>query len=190
VDASVLLRQSLSQYLGTAEVEEDTPLMDAGLNSNSAVALRQALADKLQLPRLSRTLIFDYPSIAAISDHIKTQSSDQSISSPCISQSAQDSAATSESPECASGRSCPRTSIGSTKANLVQADVSLESPIPEGELLADGPICCGGEAYKFPSDLQSCVPHTCKAPAAVNLGRHWVSARPDQFLAEGASSLV
>merc|ERR1712187_91665 len=52
------------------EIESDTPLMEAGLTSNSAILLRDELSQELPGISLPVTLVFDYPSIAAMSELI------------------------------------------------------------------------------------------------------------------------
>merc|ERR1712151_587310 len=52
------------------EIEADTPLMEAGLTSNSAILLRDELSQELPGVTLPVTLVFDYPSIAAMSELI------------------------------------------------------------------------------------------------------------------------
>merc|ERR1719412_2922626 len=52
------------------EIDADTPLMEAGLTSNSALILRDELSQELPGVSLPVTLVFDYPSIAAMSDLI------------------------------------------------------------------------------------------------------------------------
>lgn len=52
------------------EIEVDTPLMQAGLTSNTAVILRDQLASNMPGVNLPPTLMFDYPSIQAITDFI------------------------------------------------------------------------------------------------------------------------
>lgn len=52
------------------DIESDTPLMQAGLTSNTAVILRDELAKDVPGVRLPPTLLFDYPSIQAIADFI------------------------------------------------------------------------------------------------------------------------
>lgn len=52
------------------EIEADTPLMQAGLTSNTAVLLRDEMNSVLPGINLPPTLIFDYPSIAAMADFI------------------------------------------------------------------------------------------------------------------------
>lgn len=55
---------------GDGEIEADTPLMEAGLTSNSAILLRDRLTQELQGISLPVTLVFDYPSITAMSELI------------------------------------------------------------------------------------------------------------------------
>merc|ERR1711897_1484 len=50
------------------EIEVDTPLMEAGLTSNSAILLRDELTQELPGINLPVTLVFDYPSIGAMTD--------------------------------------------------------------------------------------------------------------------------
>jgi len=52
------------------EIEADTPLMEAGLTSNSALLFRDELSHGLPGIQLPITLVFDYPSVAAMTDLI------------------------------------------------------------------------------------------------------------------------
>merc|ERR1719399_1538782 len=52
------------------DIEVDTPLMQAGLTSNTAVTLRDELSQDLPGINLPPTLLFDYPSITGIADFI------------------------------------------------------------------------------------------------------------------------
>mmetsp|Transcript_1352 Transcript_1352/g.4601 ORF Transcript_1352/g.4601 Transcript_1352/m.4601 type:complete len:812 (+) Transcript_1352:56-2491(+) len=52
------------------EIEADTPLMEAGLTSNSAILLRDELSQELPGINLPVTLVFDYPSISAMAELI------------------------------------------------------------------------------------------------------------------------
>jgi len=52
------------------EIELDTPLMEAGLTSNSALLLRDELSQELPGIPLPVTLVFDYPSVAAMTELI------------------------------------------------------------------------------------------------------------------------
>mmetsp|Transcript_83722 Transcript_83722/g.260124 ORF Transcript_83722/g.260124 Transcript_83722/m.260124 type:complete len:506 (-) Transcript_83722:139-1656(-) len=65
------VQELAGQIIGdTDELEVDTPLMEAGLTSNSAVLLRDELTKDLPGISLPPTLIFDYPSVAAIADFV------------------------------------------------------------------------------------------------------------------------
>jgi len=57
------------------EIEADTPLMEAGLTSNSAILMRDELSQELPGVNLPVTLVFDYPSISAMTDLIVESSS-------------------------------------------------------------------------------------------------------------------
>merc|ERR1712039_1038106 len=52
------------------DIEFDMPLMESGLTSNAAVVLRDALTQQLPGVNLPVTLVFDYPSISAMSELI------------------------------------------------------------------------------------------------------------------------
>lgn len=57
------------------EIEADTPLMEAGLTSNSAILLRDELQQEMPGISLPVTLVFDYPSISAMMELVVEQSS-------------------------------------------------------------------------------------------------------------------
>merc|ERR550532_2365418 len=61
------------------EIEADTPLMEAGLTSNSAILLRDELSQELPGITLPVTLVFDYPSIAAMAELIVDSSKAKAI---------------------------------------------------------------------------------------------------------------
>jgi len=62
------------EILGLDEdLPEDSPLMSSGLTSNSAVLLRNKLAEELPGISLPFTLVFDYPTIGTIADYIAEQ---------------------------------------------------------------------------------------------------------------------
>merc|ERR1711876_175546 len=52
------------------EIESDTPLMEAGLTSNSAILMRDELTQELPGINLPVTLVFDYPSISSMAELI------------------------------------------------------------------------------------------------------------------------
>jgi len=59
---------------GDDDFEADTPLMEAGLTSNTAMVLREELQRDLPGIKLPLTLSFDYPSVQAIADFVLDQS--------------------------------------------------------------------------------------------------------------------
>merc|ERR1711862_518447 len=56
------------------EIEADTPLMEAGLTSNSAILMRDELTQELPGINLPVTLVFDYPSVASMVELIMESS--------------------------------------------------------------------------------------------------------------------
>lgn len=78
MDAGVVqskIRELAAQIIGDSEdIDLDTPLLEAGLTSNTAVILRDELTKDLPGIGLPPTLIFDYPSVGAISEYILEKS--------------------------------------------------------------------------------------------------------------------
>lgn len=64
------VRNVVSEIVGMDNLVDDTPLMQAGLTSQSAVLLRNALSKEIPGPSLPFTLMFDYPSIADLSQFL------------------------------------------------------------------------------------------------------------------------
>jgi len=54
-------------------VEFDSPLMDMGLDSLSSVSLRNELVKEFKMS-LAASVMFDYPSVQSLSDHIVEKS--------------------------------------------------------------------------------------------------------------------
>lgn len=73
--AKTMARESALQALGTDEdeVEMDSPLMDMGLDSLSAISFREALVQTSGL-KLPASLVFDYPSLQAIAQFMVEES--------------------------------------------------------------------------------------------------------------------
>mmetsp|Transcript_43295 Transcript_43295/g.92672 ORF Transcript_43295/g.92672 Transcript_43295/m.92672 type:complete len:793 (-) Transcript_43295:96-2474(-) len=56
--------------LSTDELHEDTPLMDSGLDSLSMVQFRNVLQQQFPGVPMPASLVFDHPTVRAVSDHI------------------------------------------------------------------------------------------------------------------------
>merc|ERR1712187_896342 len=59
--------------IGSDELESDTPLMDAGLDSLAAVEFGGILAKQFQGVQMPGTLMFDFPSVKSIADFVHTE---------------------------------------------------------------------------------------------------------------------
>jgi acyl carrier protein len=70
VSATLEVRRAVHGVLGSLPAD-DQPLMEAGLDSLGAVELQQRLSEALAIS-LPTTVVFDYPSIAAIADRISS----------------------------------------------------------------------------------------------------------------------
>lgn len=68
VAITLVVQQVVTGVLGK-EVAPDQPLMEAGLDSLAAVELRNELSSRLAVD-LPATVIFDYPTVSALSSHI------------------------------------------------------------------------------------------------------------------------
>merc|ERR1712217_77379 len=64
------VRATVLDLVGMDDVADDTPLMNTGLTSQAAVLLRNALSKEFPGPSLPFTMMFDYPSISALSDFL------------------------------------------------------------------------------------------------------------------------
>jgi len=62
------VRGVVAEIVGMDDLVDDTPLMQSGLTSQSAVLLRNALSKELPGASLPFTMMFDYPSIQALTD--------------------------------------------------------------------------------------------------------------------------
>jgi len=67
------LQELVSELIGN-DVEEDTPFMDAGLDSLVAIQFRSELVRQFQGLGLASTITFDYPSARQLRDHIVERS--------------------------------------------------------------------------------------------------------------------
>eukprot|EP00930_Biecheleria_cincta_P019473 TRINITY_DN14850_c0_g1_i2.p1 TRINITY_DN14850_c0_g1~~TRINITY_DN14850_c0_g1_i2.p1 ORF type:complete len:1086 (+),score=289.05 TRINITY_DN14850_c0_g1_i2:86-3259(+) len=74
------IRDVVSEILGMDDFIDDTPLMQAGLTSQSAVLLRNALGKKLPGGSLPFTMMFDYPSVAALTEYFVENTASEEVS--------------------------------------------------------------------------------------------------------------
>eukprot|EP00443_Scrippsiella_acuminata_P059198 CAMPEP_0115481012 /NCGR_PEP_ID=MMETSP0271-20121206/57569_1 /TAXON_ID=71861 /ORGANISM="Scrippsiella trochoidea, Strain CCMP3099" /LENGTH=274 /DNA_ID=CAMNT_0002908715 /DNA_START=36 /DNA_END=856 /DNA_ORIENTATION=- len=72
-DLKSMLQQIASEVSGGNTVEEDTPLMESGMDSLSAVEFRNRFTSKVPQINLPNTLIFDYPTISSIAQFSVSQ---------------------------------------------------------------------------------------------------------------------
>ena len=82
------IQSAVASLLGMLPPIEQ-PLMEAGLDSLASVELREALETSFGL-KLSATVIFDYPSIEALTQYIAKQHSSHITPTPqvlCLAQS-------------------------------------------------------------------------------------------------------
>jgi acyl transferase domain-containing protein len=68
-----LVRETAQDVVGSAGLADDAPLMEAGMDSLSAVEFRNRIVAELPDVKMPNTLIFDYPSIGAIGNYIMDQ---------------------------------------------------------------------------------------------------------------------
>merc|ERR1712232_1420366 len=59
--------------IGSDELEADTPLMDAGLDSLAAVEFGGILQKQFQGVQMPGTLMFDFPNVKSISEFVHTE---------------------------------------------------------------------------------------------------------------------
>lgn len=72
VDADLItnkIRRTVEDVIGVLDIQDDTPLMMAGLTSQSAVMLRNSLTKEMGVSSLPVTLMFDAPSVSALADY-------------------------------------------------------------------------------------------------------------------------
>ncbi len=62
-------------------IDSEQPLMEAGLDSLAAVDLRNALIARFSI-ELPATAIFDFPTVAALAQHIAVQMAPRQVSEP------------------------------------------------------------------------------------------------------------
>merc|ERR1711972_906064 len=68
------VRGTVVDIVGVDDLDDDTPLMQTGLTSQSAVLLRNALTKEIGGASLPFTMMFDFPSVAALTDYFMERS--------------------------------------------------------------------------------------------------------------------
>lgn len=69
-EVSEVITATALNLIGIDSVDEDTPLMDAGLDSLAAVEFGGALAKEFRGVQIPSTLMFDFPNVKAIGGHV------------------------------------------------------------------------------------------------------------------------
>merc|ERR1712039_1028017 len=72
-DISDNVKGAALDLIGSDELEADTPLMDAGLDSLAAVEFGGILQKQFQGVQMPGTLMFDFPNVKSIGDFIHTE---------------------------------------------------------------------------------------------------------------------
>merc|ERR1712087_1046977 len=67
------VRDIVVEIAGMDDIVDDDPLMNSGLTSQSAVLLRNALSKAFPGPSLPFTMMFDSPSINALTEFLNTR---------------------------------------------------------------------------------------------------------------------
>jgi len=78
------VRDVVAEIVGMEDLVDDTPLMQAGLTSQSAVLLRNSLSKELPGASLPFTMMFDYPSVNALTDFFVARSGPSEVDGPMI----------------------------------------------------------------------------------------------------------
>merc|ERR1740129_1968260 len=74
-DVTSAVHSIAAQLTQSEDLELDVPLMQAGLTSRTSVEFRNALSDTIPQVTLPFTLMFDHPTVNAISEFIKDKMS-------------------------------------------------------------------------------------------------------------------
>jgi acyl carrier protein len=77
---ALLIRSTVFEVLDGESIDDDTPLMDSGIDSLSAVAFRSRLGSVVGTS-FPASFIFDYPTIRAIAEDISRTQQQQSAPS-------------------------------------------------------------------------------------------------------------
>merc|ERR1712217_288099 len=72
-DIADTVKGAALDLIGSDELESDTPLMDAGLDSLAAVEFGGILSKQFQGVQMPGTLMFDFPNVKSIADFMHTE---------------------------------------------------------------------------------------------------------------------
>jgi acyl carrier protein len=194
--------QQIVQSISGAPTAQDQPLMEAGVDSLGAVELRNALGARFGIDDLPATLVFDYPTIAALAQYLAAAQPSSSLSAappPLATMPAaraKDAAWLARASEVA-GMSCryPGSSDGETQhhATMLQCcNASREIPAASKPAKTRAQKVCCQRWHAAAQEMTAFFWQPCRLPGLVGLrGRRRGPAaqRPRRALGLGARIL-
>ncbi|HZU56477.1 MAG TPA: acyl carrier protein [Actinocrinis sp.] len=75
------LTRRLARYLGRLDIDPGVALAEYGIDSLVALNLYGDVEEELGLP-VDVTVVLDYPTVAALAEHLSQQAEDPAVSSP------------------------------------------------------------------------------------------------------------
>ncbi|HEU5357085.1 MAG TPA: acyl carrier protein [Actinocrinis sp.] len=78
------LMRRLARYLGRLDIDPEVALAEYGIDSLVALNLYGDVEEELGLP-VDVTVVLDYPTVAALAEHLSQQAEDSAVPSPAQS---------------------------------------------------------------------------------------------------------
>jgi [acyl-carrier-protein] S-malonyltransferase len=78
------LMRRLARYLGRLDIDPEVALAEYGIDSLVALNLYGDVEEELGLP-VDVTVVLDYPTVAALAEHLSQQAEDNAVPSPAQS---------------------------------------------------------------------------------------------------------